>query len=222
MKNFFLNLIKKTAQLWNTKYPYKDFLVLPKKKVIARCVLEENIRIHNPRLICDCQIGKGTYIADSAIITQTQIGRFCSIGPNLVCGYGIHPTNGLSTSPCFYSTFKQNSMTYTTKNKIEERKKITIGNDVFIGMNVSILDGVTIGDGAIIGAGAVVTKDIPPYAVALGVPAMVRKYRFDSQTIEKLLKIKWWNGTEEQLKEVERLFFDTHSFVQKYDLDTTS
>ena len=61
----------------------------------------------------------------------------------------------------FYSTLQQNGRTLSSTDKIEERKKIIIGNDVFIGANVTILDGVEIGDGAIIGAGAVVSKNIP-------------------------------------------------------------
>jgi serine acetyltransferase len=81
-------------------------------------------------------------------------------------------------------------------------------------MNVSILDGVTIGDGAVIGAGAVVTKNVEPYAIFGGVPAKLIKYRFDSETIEKLLKIKWWNWEKEKLKEVEKYFFDIKKFIE--------
>lgn len=58
-----------------------------------------------------------------------------------------------------------------------ERKKVTIGNDVWVGARVIILPGVAIGDGAIVAAGAVVTKDVPPYAIVGGNPAKVIKYR---------------------------------------------
>ena len=54
---------------------------------------------------------------------------------------------------------------------------VTIGNDVWIGSRVTIMPGVTISDGCVIGAGAVVTHDIPPYAVAAGVPAKVIRFR---------------------------------------------
>jgi acetyltransferase-like isoleucine patch superfamily enzyme len=57
------------------------------------------------------------------------------------------------------------------------KKPIVIGNDVWIGANVTILKGVRIGDGAVIGAGSVVTKDIPEYAIAVGNPAKVKKFR---------------------------------------------
>lgn len=57
------------------------------------------------------------------------------------------------------------------------RKGITIGNDCWIGTKVSILDGVSIGNGCVIAAGAVVTKDVPDYTIAGGVPAKVIKTR---------------------------------------------
>lgn len=56
-------------------------------------------------------------------------------------------------------------------------EKVVIEDDVYLGMSVRILLGVTIGRGAVVGAGAVVTRDIPPYAVAVGVPARVRRFR---------------------------------------------
>jgi acetyltransferase-like isoleucine patch superfamily enzyme len=59
----------------------------------------------------------------------------------------------------------------------ETKKGIKIEDDVWIGAGAKILDGVKIGKGSIIGAGAVVTKDIPPYSVAVGIPAKVIKKR---------------------------------------------
>ena len=145
---------------------------------------------------------------------NTTFGKFCSIGPNFFCGWGIHPTNGLSTSPLFYSGKTVFGYTFSRNNKIIERKRIQIGNDVFIGANVTVLDGIKIGDGAIIGAGCVVSKDIPPYSIVVGVPCKIIKYRFDEQTRKKLIKMKWWEWPEERLKDVEQNFFNIKNYFR--------
>ena len=171
-------------------------------------------KIYPPSHIFSSSIGDYTYVSLNARISMSTIGKFCSIGPNFLCGWGIHPINGISTAPMFYSTLKQNGITLSSKDKMEERRRIVIGNDVFIGANVTVLDGVTIGDGAVIGAGAVVSKDIPPYAVAVGCPINVVRYRFGESQIESLKRIKWWDFDEKKLQEVEKYFFDIEGFIQ--------
>ena len=93
---------------------------------------------------------------------------------------------------------------------VEESHRICepvfIGNDVWIGCHSIIKPNVHIGDGAIIGANSVVTKDVPPYAIVAGVPAKIIKYRFDAETIKKLLDLKWWNFPYQILKENIELF----------------
>lgn len=116
--------------------------------------------------------------------------------------------NGISTSPSFYSSNPANNFRLCDESKAVERKKITIGNDVFIGMNVKVLDGVSIGDGAVIGANCVVSKDVPPYAIVAGSPMKILRYRFDEETREKLRLLKWWDWPEEKLKEVEKYFLN--------------
>lgn len=188
------------------------------KNNIIESQIGKNVKIYKPSFINKTEIGDYTYISTNANISVTKIGKFCSIGPNLFCGWGIHPTNGISTSPMYYSTRLQNGVSLTDKDKIEERKLITIGNDVFIGANVTILDGITIGNGAIIGAGAVVTKDIPDYAIAVGCPIMIIRYRFNDDQIAALKKIQWWKFDEDKLQDVEKLFFNVDEFIKKYDI----
>ena len=75
-----------------------------------------------------------------------------------------------------------------------------VGNDVWFGQNVTIMPGVHIGDGAIIGTNATVAKDVPPYCIAVGNPARVVRKRFDDETIDYLLKLKWWDWPIEKIE----------------------
>ena len=172
-------------------------------------------KVYPPFFLHDIRLGDYSYISRNACIKNCEIGKFCSIGPNFCCGLGIHPTGGISTSPMFYSTKAQNGIALCDQDKIIESKITYIGNDVFIGANVTVLDGVHIGDGAVIGAGAVVVDDIPAYAIAVGVPAKVHKYRFDKCTIDRLLAIKWWDSDEARLQDVEKFFFDIDGFLNQ-------
>lgn len=72
---------------------------------------------------------------------------------------------------------------------------------MWIGYEAVILSGVTIGDGAIIGARAVVTRDIPPYTIAAGVPAKPIRRRFDVETIARLEELRWWDWEEEKIRQ---------------------
>ena len=117
----------------------------------------------------------------------------------------------------FYSNKKQNGFSLSADCKVEERKVINIGNDVFIGANVTVLDGITIGDGAIIGAGSVVSKDIPPFAIAVGSPIRILRYRMTPEQIDAMLRIKWWNWSDDKLHRIESLFFNIDEFIKKYD-----
>lgn len=181
---------------------------------IINTTLGKFTKIYPEASLRNCAIGDYTYISKKSIISNTVIGKFCSIGPNFFSGWGVHPSNGISTHPMFYSTLKQNGMTLSSIDKIEEKLTVKIGNDVFIGANVTVLDGVSIGDGAIIGAGAVVSKDIPPFAIAVGSPIKIIKYRFEDEVIDKLLKLKWWDEDERILKKVEENFFKVNDFLK--------
>jgi len=123
------------------------------------------------------------------------IGRYCSIADDvLILNGGEHFTDRVSTYPFPPMGMGGNEPEGFT------RGPVTIGNDVWIGARVTILSGVTIGDGAVIGACSCVTRDVPAYAVASGVPAKVRRYRFDEDTRARLVASRWWERTDREVR----------------------
>ena len=148
-----------------------------------------------PHTVFHGSLGYGSYIAGNCII-YANIGRYTSIAPYVRTNVGVHPYRApfVSTSPMFFSTIKQNGQTFATKQMFNEIRNLpVIGNDCWIGENSFLCGGITIGDGAVVLAGSVVTKDVPPYSIVGGVPAVIRGFRYDEDTIRFLLDLCWWN-----------------------------
>ena len=132
-------------------------------------------------------------------VDKLIIGKYCSIGSGAVfmmAGNQGHRSDWVSTFPFYY----QANIFKASKNAYQKAGDTIIGNDVWIGSEAMIMAGITIGSGAIIAARAVVTKDVEPYAVVGGNPAELIKYRFTSDKIEELLKLKWWDWSEAKVK----------------------
>ena len=129
------------------------------------------------------------------------IGKFCSIacGAKFLFTSANHKMSSLSTYPfpIFYEEWGLDVK--DIRNAWDNKGDIIIGNDVWIGYEAIIMAGVTIGDGAIIGTRAVVTKDVPPYTIVGGVPAKPIRKRFDDATVERLIKLRWWDWEHEKI-----------------------
>ena len=129
------------------------------------------------------------------------IGKFCSIacGAKFIFNSANHTLSSISTYP-FPIFFEEWGLNIKDVAAAWDNKgDIIIGNDVWIGYEAVIMAGVTVGDGAIIGTRAVVTKDVPPYTIVGGVPAKPIRKRFDNETLDELLKIRWWDWPEEKI-----------------------
>jgi len=68
----------------------------------------------------------------------------------------------------------------------------------------------------IVGAGAIVTKNVPPYAIVVGNPAKIIRYRFEEKEIEFLLEFKWWNKEQKWIEENFKEFHQIKGFIKKY------
>lgn len=181
--------------------------ISPLALISSECQISETCVVYRFVKIKRSEIGKYTYISHNTDIDKAIIGKYCSIADTCRIGMPVHNLNQISTSPIFTEKFNAAKTRWLKEDKnAAHQGTVLIGNDVWIGSRVMIKDGIIIGDGAVIGAGAVVTKNIPAYAVAVGVPARIIKYRFPEPVIKKLEKLKWWDLPEDIIKENLDLF----------------
>ena len=148
-------------------------------KIFRRIVLYNNSLVDE-----QCTIGDYTYIGRSVSIAKSSIGRYSIVGNNVSIGQGERDYSQIALSGRLYD--------FDIYQKYTQRECV-IGNDVLIGVDTIIMRGVCIGDGVIIGANSVVTHNIPDYAIAVGSPAKVIKYRFSKKKAEAIKATAWWN-----------------------------
>jgi acetyltransferase-like isoleucine patch superfamily enzyme len=143
------------------------------------------------------------------VSAKVTIGSFCSTAPYLTLL--SRTQHACIAHPELVATHQ-----FQGYPKAYAEDRIVIGSDVWIGMHAVILGGVNVGHGAIIGAYAVVAKDVPPYAVVVGNPAQVKRYRFTAEQINQLLKVRWWDWDDETITARLDDFKDIDVFLGKY------
>jgi acetyltransferase-like isoleucine patch superfamily enzyme len=167
-------------------------LLIAENAIIAGEVsFEPPVKIIAGVSIRSSSIGAYSYVSAQTQLKYARIGRYCSIGDNVLIGPPAHPTHWLGSSQFFYDDVFEQGLTAPPLD-FDVIAPVDIGHDVWIGSRVSIMSGVSIGHGAIVGLGAVVTKDIEPYTIVGGVPAKPIRRRFDDALIDQLLGFEWW------------------------------
>lgn len=168
---------------------------------VVDCALGRWTRIGARTHMHEVSFDDYSYIVSDSSATYAAIGKFCSIARDVRINPGNHPTWRAAQHHFSYRAVSYAMGDADDAEFFEWRRadKVTMGHDIWVGHGATILAGVSVGTGAVIGAGAVVSKDVPPFAVVVGVAAEVIKHRFDEATREKLLEIAWWDWDHDRL-----------------------
>jgi acetyltransferase-like isoleucine patch superfamily enzyme len=193
--------------LFFTKYklPKKILLKLLKEKQfessILRSIYKKNYNI---------EVGMYSYGCFNYpdIPINTKIGRYCSFGTGVKIFNANHPSEYIFLHPYMYNI----SLGFVNQEPFQ-RTELTIGNDVWIGANALIMPSVQkIGNGVVIGVGSIVTKDIPDFAVVVGNPAKIIKYRFNEETRKKILQMNIYSISKDEFKSNINYFYSEEEF----------
>jgi acetyltransferase-like isoleucine patch superfamily enzyme len=190
------------------------------KKIRSSAVVNSKIhktsKIEAGSSIVNTTFARHSFCGYDCTLINCEIGAFCSIANNVMIGGARHPMEWVAMSPVFSSRKDSVKKKYSLHHKPDDIRTY-IGNDVWIGENALIKAGVRIGDGAVIGMGSVVIKDVPPYSIAAGCPAKVIRKRFEDYTIDKLLKIKWWEFDDEKLHKYAEYITCPEDFIREVE-----
>lgn len=164
-----------------------------------------------------------SYSGEYCIFQNTSVGRFSNIAAMVRVGPTAHP---MQRASLHHFTYRMQMYGLADHDEAEffawrAEQRSYIGHDTWIGHGAIIMPGIRVGDGAVVGSGAVVTRDVPPYTVAAGVPARNIKERFPAHVVEALMRIQWWHWSHEELAlRLEDFRSPIEQFIKQHDVES--
>jgi phosphonate metabolism protein (transferase hexapeptide repeat family) len=197
--------------------------------------LKEDATVGDGCDLVDCSLGSWTEIGEHNHFENVDFGDFSYTGPwciaqnaiigkfsNIAAMVRIGPTDHPMERPSLHHfTYRRALYGFGEDDgdffAARTARVSRIGHDTWIGHGAVIMPGVNVGDGAVIGSGAVVTKDLPAYCVAVGVPAKLIRRRFSGREADALARIAWWNWDYGTIKSRARDFLlPVEEFIERY------
>ena len=205
------------------------------KKENAETVLSDGPSIAATAWISACDLGHYTEVADGARIEEStlddysyvmercdivfaSIGKFANIASEVRINPSNHPMDWVSQHHFLYRRrmYGLHIEDHAVFFNWRRLQRVSIGHDTWLGHRAIIMPGVRIGNGAVVGSGAIVTHDVPPYAIVVGAPARVLRYRFPDAIWRAIEATGWYHWDHETLKERLHDFYDLRLFLERY------
>lgn len=159
------------------------------------------------------EIGQGSRIAHSTIgdysycdrfadIANTTLGKFANIAAFVRIGATDHPMDKASLHHFHYRSASYFDDVADDADWFAHRRtrRTMIGHDTWIGHGAQVRPEVTIGHGAVIAGGAIVTKDVAPYMIVAGIPAVPLRARFSDAIADRMMALAWWDWPHDRLR----------------------
>jgi phosphonate metabolism protein (transferase hexapeptide repeat family) len=153
-------------------------------------------------------------------IANAEIGKHANIASAVRVGATDHPLDRASLHHFMYRSASYWDDAEDDADWFVRRRarRTAIGHDTWIGHSAMVKPEVTVGHGAVVAAGAVVTKDVAPYTIVAGVPAVKVRDRQPPAIAERLIALAWWDWSHARLRETLQDFrsLKAEAFLEKY------
>ncbi len=171
--------------------------------------------------LAHCHFDDYAYCDRYADIANATVGKFANIAAYVRVGATDHPMDKASLHHFHYRSADYFDGADDDAKWFAHRRtrRAVIGHDTWIGHGAQVRPEVTIGHGAVVAGGAIVTKDVPPYMIVAGIPAVPLRARFATDTADRLMTLAWWNWSHDRLHAALDDFrtLSAQAFLERYE-----
>ncbi len=179
------------------------------------------VEIGRASRVAHSHIGDYSYCDRFVDIANAEIGKFSNIASSVRIGATDHPMEKASLHHFHYRSadYFDDAEPDHTWFAHRRSRRAQIGHDTWLGHGAQVRPEVTIGHGAVIAGGAIVTRDVAPYMIVAGIPAVPLRARFSDSIAQRLMALAWWDWPHARLRETLQDFrtLPAETFLEKYE-----
>ncbi|KEJ96440.1 hypothetical protein SAMN05444149_103669 [Pseudosulfitobacter pseudonitzschiae] len=179
------------------------------------------VEIGRASRVAHSTIGDYSYCDRMADIANAEVGKFSNIASCVRIGATDHPMDKASLHHFHYRSADYFDDAHHDAAWFDHRRsrRATIGHDTWLGHGAQVRPEVTIGHGAVVAGGAIVTRDVPPYMIVAGIPAVPLRARYTRKIAERMMALAWWDWSHDRLRETLDDFrtLSAEAFLEKYE-----